>query len=44
MTETELKIANRITSLKSRNKDNQNIVHKLERKLRQHQRNTKQND
>ena len=41
---TELELKNRIALLKAREKDNSRVVGKLERKLRNMQNNTKQND
>ena len=41
---TELALKNRIALLKSREKDNGKIITKLERRLRNMQKNTEQND
>ena len=41
---TELALKNRIALLKSREKDNGRIITKLQRKLRNMQKNTEQND
>ena len=41
---TELALKNRIALLKAREKDNGRVIGKLERKLRNMQKNTEQND